>query len=112
MSITSLEEGLHTRLEELKELWEDVYKKNVPFTHSYRHLVDDYLTTIPVHLQSGRGYEAVFFLTRVATMLGEIRIECKPVNADKKCEEQSGINEGSPAESTAEEAYSNICPIK
>jgi hypothetical protein len=107
MGVTSLEVGLKTRTEDLNKLWETL-KPNVPFEDSRNRKIESYLAEIPIRVQRREGYEALFALTRVATMLGEIRIEYR----DTERRTEDGTDQGDTVECAAEEAPSNVQPIK
>jgi hypothetical protein len=103
MTATSLEAGLASRTADLKKLWETL-KPRVPFIDQRRTKIDNYFTEIPARVNRREGYEAIFALTRIATMLGEVRIEFREV--------ENGDNEGSTADSSAEEAPTNVHDIR
>jgi hypothetical protein len=107
MGVTSLESGLKTRTDDLKKLWE-VLKPNVALEDTRFRKIESYLEEVPIRVQRREGYEALFAITRVATMLGEIRIEYR--DAERRTED--GINEGNAVECTAEEAPSNVHPLR
>lgn len=107
MGVTSLEGGLKTRTEDLNKLWETL-KPNVPFEDSRIRKIESYLTEIPIRVQRREGYEALFALTRVATMLGEIRIEYR--DAERRTED--GTNEGNAVECASEETPPHVSLVK
>ena len=108
MAVTSLEEGLETRTEELRLLW-NAYRPRVLFTDPRRTKIENYFDEIPARIRMRQGYEALFGLTRIATMLGEIRIEYKDLPV---VEEPNGTNQGSTENNPPEEIDSNVQPIK
>lgn len=108
MAVTSLEAGLETRTEELKLLW-TAYRPRVLFTDPRRTKIENYLDEIPARIRMRQGYEALFVLTRIATMLGEIRIEYKDLPV---VEENNGTDKGLAENNSSEEADSNVQPIK
>lgn len=107
MAVTSLEEGLKTRTEDLKNLWETL-KPNVTIEDNRYVKISNYLIEIPIRMQRREGYEALFALTRVATMLGEIRIEYR--DAERRTED--GTDQRDTVECTPEEAPSNVHPLR
>lgn len=107
MAVTSLEDGLKTRTEDLKKLWETL-KPNVTIEDNRYMKISNYLAEIPIRMQRREGYEALFALTRVATMLGEIRIEYR----DTERRTEDGTDQRDTVECTPEEAPSNVHSIK
>jgi hypothetical protein len=108
MAATSLEEGLEVRTEDLKKLWETL-KPRVPFVDARRTKIENYLREIPARVHRREGYEAIFTLTRIATMLGEIRIEFRDAKAEET--EVDGNNKRNIEERAFEETPTNLYPI-
>lgn len=107
MAVTSLEEGLLTRTEDLKKLWDDTMSVRVPFTDVRRTKIENYLAEIPMRVRRREGYEALFALTRIATMLGEIRIEFKDA-PNIEVGDVNGTDEGDTEKRAVEEAPTDI----
>jgi hypothetical protein len=107
MGVTSLEVGLKTRTEDLKKLWETL-KSGVTIEDNRFVKINNYLAEIPIRMQRREGYEALFALTRAATLLGEIRIEYR----DTERRTEDGTDQGDTVECTAEEAPSNVHPLR
>jgi hypothetical protein len=107
MADTSLEEGLKTRTDDLVKLWE-LLKVRVPFTDARRTKIENYIAEVPVRVRRREGYEALFALTRVATMLGEVRIEYR--GTERRVED--GVEQRDTVECSPEETPSNVHSIK
>jgi hypothetical protein len=80
-------EAFTKRVEDLQKNYELLSPRLVE--HDRRiSKIESYIDEIPYRLRRGEFYEALFAITRVATMLGEIRIEYR---TDAEVEKQSPL---------------------
>lgn len=106
VKVTTFDEGFATRYDDLKKLWE-LYKPHMDLSDQRCVKIHNYLTEIPLRLQRQERYEALFDLTRIATLLGELRVQHQ-----RKAPIIDGNHEGNTEECTAEETPSNIHAIR
>lgn len=76
-------DAIEKRTEDLKNNYALLEKRVIP-GDDRSSKIERYFREIPVRVKRGEIYEAIFDLTRIATMLGEIRIEYRTEDEGEK----------------------------